>query len=75
MAEAEVKSGTQQPRSIKARAASVWLKKIGYSWLDMKKGDYIDGHEREDVVKYRQEVFLPALQQVHTRSGMTMGMW
>ena len=67
MAEAEVKSGTQQPRSIKARAATVWLKKMGYSWRDVKKGVYIDGHEREDVVKYRQEVFLPALQQVPTR--------
>ena len=67
MAEAEVKSGMQQPRSIKARAATVWLKKMGYSWRDVKKGVYIDGHEREDVVKYRQEVFLPALQQVHTR--------
>ena len=67
MAEAEVKSGTQQPRSIKPRAATVWLKKMGYSWRDVKKGVYIDGHEREDVVKYRQEVFLPSLQQVHTR--------
>ena len=61
MAEAEVKSGTQQPRSIKARAATAWLKKMGHSWRDVKKVVYIDGHEREDVVKYRQEVFLPAL--------------
>ncbi len=27
----------------------------------MRKGVYMDGHEREDVVKYRQEVFLPIM--------------
>ena len=30
-----------------------WLVKLGYEHKEAKKGLYIDGHEREDVVKYR----------------------
>jgi hypothetical protein len=29
----------------------------------MKKGVYMDGHERPDVVKYRNEVFLPLMKE------------
>ena len=32
-----------------------WLKKIGFKLRKVKKGMYIDGHEREDVVKARCE--------------------
>ena len=32
-----------------------WLKKIGFKLRKVKKGVYIDGHEREDVVKVRRE--------------------
>ena len=27
----------------------------------LKKGVYMDGHEREDVIKYHNKVFLPAM--------------
>jgi len=37
----------------------VWMHKLGWSRTSEKKSVYIDGHEREDVKKYRQEVFLP----------------
>ena len=30
----------------------------------MKKGVYVDGHEREDVVRDRQDRFLPEIEQV-----------
>jgi hypothetical protein len=33
----------------------------------LKKGVYMDGHEREDVVKYRNEVFLPAMAKFEER--------
>ncbi|KIJ31512.1 hypothetical protein M422DRAFT_185762 [Sphaerobolus stellatus SS14] len=36
-----------------------WLKFMEYRYGPGKKGMYIDGHEREDVVEYRQKVFLP----------------
>lgn len=40
--------------------AARWMQALGYSWRDEPKGQYKDGHEREDVVAYRQNVFLPA---------------
>jgi hypothetical protein len=33
--------------------------RLGYRWREEKKGQYADGHEREDVVTYRQNIFLP----------------
>ena len=33
----------------------------------MRKGVYKDGHERADVVKFRQEYFLPTLKAVENR--------
>lgn len=32
---------------------------MGFEWKTFGKGVYVDGHEREDVVRYRQEVFIP----------------
>ncbi|KAF8220678.1 hypothetical protein L208DRAFT_1150089, partial [Tricholoma matsutake] len=34
---------------------------FGWHLKTLKKGVYMDGHEREDVVKYRNEVFLPTM--------------
>ena len=31
-----------------------WLAKLGYELKEVKKGIYVDGHEREDVVTYRK---------------------
>lgn len=45
--------------AIRARTARHWLKKLGFDWEESKKGVYIDGHERQDVVDYRDNVFLP----------------
>ncbi|KDQ10774.1 hypothetical protein BOTBODRAFT_115299 [Botryobasidium botryosum FD-172 SS1] len=46
--------------TIHERTAVRWLQYLGYSWRHEPKGQYKDGHEREDVVDYRQNVFLPA---------------
>jgi hypothetical protein len=35
---------------------------MGYCWKRNLKGQYVDGHERPDVVHYRQNVFLPAME-------------
>jgi hypothetical protein len=43
------------------RTAVEWFKHCGYRWRDIRKGVYKDGHDREDVVKYRNEVFLPRM--------------
>lgn len=44
-------------RPITERTAQRWLERMEYRYRQEKKG-YADGHEREDVVRYRQEVFL-----------------
>ena len=41
------------PRMISLRTAIRWLHKLGFKPISHKKGIYIDGHEREDVVKHR----------------------
>jgi len=49
---------------IRNRTARRWLEKLGFSWRKIQKGIYVDGHERSDVVRYRQEVFLPAFNEI-----------
>lgn len=44
---------------IRARTARNWLKKLGLKYGRLNKNVFKDGHERDDVVRYRQEVFAP----------------
>ena len=48
------------PRTISLRTANRWLHHLGFNPKSHKKGSYVDGHEREDVVKSRRE-FLKVL--------------
>jgi hypothetical protein len=45
------------PISISEKTCQRWLKFLGYRYRELKKGLYHDGHERDDVVQYR-EAFL-----------------
>jgi len=51
------------PRAISVRTATRWLHQLGYRPQSHKKGAYVDGHEREDVVKSREE-FLKKLKEL-----------
>jgi len=31
----------------------LWLPRLGFYVTESKKGVYVDGHEREDVIKYQ----------------------
>ena len=42
------------PGSISVRTAQRWLHKLGFDPCSTRKGVYIDGHERSDVVEYRK---------------------
>ncbi|KAF8834530.1 hypothetical protein BDN67DRAFT_865467, partial [Paxillus ammoniavirescens] len=42
--------------------AKRWMRKMGYRWTKNLAGQYVDGHEHEDVVWYWQTIFLPAWQ-------------
>lgn len=57
------------PRStrIRARTARRWLKKMGLIHGTVQKGVYVDGHEREDVKNYRNNVFLPKWRELSER--------
>jgi hypothetical protein len=46
---------TGSPSSVSIRTAQNWLHSLNFRFGEAKKGIYIDGHEREDVVKYRVE--------------------
>ena len=49
---------------IRARTARRWLHRLGLEYKTVAKGVFIDGHEREDVVRYRQEEFIPAIDRL-----------
>ncbi|RPA95559.1 hypothetical protein L873DRAFT_1845881 [Choiromyces venosus 120613-1] len=38
-------------KGIRARTARRWLARLGFHWTEVRKGVYIDGHERPDVVE------------------------
>ena len=43
------------PRKVSPETARKWLHELGFSVLDKKKGTFVDGHERDDVVEYRSK--------------------
>jgi len=54
-------------KPISVRTATRWLIKLGWRYTHVKKGVYMDGHEREDIVKYRQTIFLPSMEKFEAR--------
>ena len=46
-------------RGISLSTARCWLRCEGFQYTGHKKGLYFDGHDRADIVAYRQDVFLP----------------
>ena len=46
-------------KTISLKTAQRYLNAVGYRYTTPAKGQYADGHEREDVVFYREQIFLP----------------
>jgi len=44
-----------------------WLQCEGFRYIGHKKGLYFDGHDRPDVLAYRQDIFLPAMKAYSER--------
>jgi hypothetical protein len=44
--------------------ARCWLIKLGWRRMMLKKGVYMDGHERPDVIDYQVNTFLPLMAQL-----------
>ena len=57
----EMLARLQWKKTISLSTAQVWMAKMGYRWAYDPKGQYVDGHERLDVVAYRSRVFIPAV--------------
>lgn len=53
------------PRFIGLRTATRWLHRLGFRPMSHKKGAYVDGHERPDVVAYR-DVYLKKLDDIRS---------
>ena len=51
----EVFLGQCQLENICQSTVYRWMKTLGFSYCDHHKTYYVDGHERDDVVKYRME--------------------
>ena len=56
--------GIERKKTICEKTAWRWLKKLGWHCKEWKKDIYVDGHEREDVVQYRQTIFLPMMKEL-----------
>ncbi|KIJ30500.1 hypothetical protein M422DRAFT_187082, partial [Sphaerobolus stellatus SS14] len=49
------------------RTVCCWLYAMSYHYGKVKNRMYVDGHERADVIEYRQSVFLPLWLQLEAR--------
>ena len=64
---AEMLVQLKRKKTISLRTAQTWMKKMGYRWAYDPKGQYVDGHERADIVAFRNRVFLPAMEEFQDR--------
>jgi hypothetical protein len=60
----EIKERYLLKQTISLSTAQRWMHMMDYRWTKMPSGQYIDGHEREDVVTYRQAKFLPTIAEL-----------
>jgi hypothetical protein len=59
MAQPDVQTRYGMKKGITEMTARNWLTRIGFRWTLEPSGQYVDGHEQDDIVEYRQKVFLP----------------
>jgi hypothetical protein len=57
----DVKQRYGLKKKISLSTARRWMHMMDYRWTKAPSGQYVDGHEREDVVTYRQSQFLPTM--------------
>ncbi|KAF8748077.1 hypothetical protein RHS01_11078 [Rhizoctonia solani] len=67
LSDPEVRKTLDIKKKISLRTAQRWLSRAGFSWRSEPVGQYFDGHERQDVVEYRQKVYIPFLKKIERR--------
>ncbi|KAH7333693.1 hypothetical protein B0J17DRAFT_676500 [Rhizoctonia solani] len=56
----ETRAQLNIPKVIRLCTAQRWMSQYGgFCWRAEPKGQYFDGHEQDNVVKYRQSIFVP----------------
>lgn len=65
--------GMSPSKPLCERTARRWLVKLGWTRTVLRKGVYMDGHERADVVEYREKVFLPKMKEFERRMAKYEG--
>ena len=62
------------PRTIQVETARAWMHELGFQVLKHKKGSFVDGHERADVVEYRRKFLrrMVALGFLNTNNAPTV---
>ena len=63
----KVKARLKLKKTISLATAQRWMHEMGYRWTKQPSGQFVDGHEREDVVAYRQNTFLPKMADLEPR--------
>ncbi|KAL6306661.1 hypothetical protein BKA93DRAFT_748077 [Sparassis latifolia] len=61
---AETQSEFGLTKGICLSTAQMWMHAMDYRWRKTPHGQFVDGHERADVVNYRQEIFLPLIAEL-----------
>jgi hypothetical protein len=64
----EMRERTGLTKWIHLTTAQRWMKKLDYCWQRDPKGQFVDGHERKDVVNYRQNIFLPSWSNIKAKT-------
>ncbi|KAJ7665798.1 hypothetical protein B0H17DRAFT_1210803 [Mycena rosella] len=56
----DLKQKIKRKKEISLAMAQRWMKRMGYRWMKNPSGQFVDGHERDNIVYYCQTEFLPA---------------
>jgi hypothetical protein len=73
MAQPNIKEAWGLTKPVSKTTAKKWMHQLDCRWRHERKGLYLDGHERPDVVEYRQTVFIPKSKEMeaHMQSFAT----
>ncbi|KAG1742353.1 uncharacterized protein EDB91DRAFT_1051932, partial [Suillus paluster] len=52
LAKPDVQHRYSLSKTVSLATAQCWMKTCGFCWTTAKNGQYVDSHEREDVVNY-----------------------
>lgn len=59
--------GVRLKKPFSLRTARRWMRREGFRFKAHVKGIYVDGHDRDDVIAYRQQIFIPKLKELRPK--------